>query len=484
MTMGGLTTDDLVLLRERRRRQRAAERPPSSRWEDGRGVYVNRETGRPYQWHHERERAAVFSDVPRHLLFKGGEGGGKSVAGIIKDLERLRRGMHGIMVSPDMPHFKRSLWPEFVRWCPVDAVVPEQRYRLRFGWEPREPFMLSFVSGASLLCGGIEDPASYEGPNVHFAHMDEARRSKSPEALKVLTGRVRLAGPGGEPPQLWLTTTPRKHWLFEYFGPWDKPNAADPFAAFKRDALVVDLLTADNAANLADGYVEQRRAALTEAEARVLLEAAWEDIDDVDRFLPSMALWDACREELPPLDPYQPLVLALDAAVSGDTFGAVAVGRHPARENAVAVRGVWAWEPNGGVLDHIAIERDIRQILRTHNIVQVTYDPYQLHLMAQRLANGSPETADEPSTPSVWAEPFNQAGDRLEADRGLLDLIVGRNLAHDGDERLRAHIANADRKVDGEERKIRIVKRSQGLKIDLAVCASMASARALSLNLW
>jgi len=414
----------------------------------------------------------VFGDTPRYALAKGGEGGGKSVAGIVKTLERVRRGMYGAMVSPDLPHFKRSLWPEFRRWCPWHMVVPEHQYRKNAAWEPREPFSLVFEGGGTLLCGGIEDPSSWEGPNLHFVHFDEARRKKTADALKVLDGRVRLVGPLGELPQLYITTTPRKHWLHEYFGPLD--DVDDPFASFKRDSLVINLLTKDNAAYLAPGFVEQRRQSLTEAEARVLLDAEWEDIDDIERFLPSITWWDACREVLPPLDARTPLVLAADAGVSNDSFGLVGVSRHPQDDTRIAVRTVRVWVPKKGVpLDFDVIEKEITALCERYHVVQLAYDAYQLHQMMTRLQNNG----------VVWTKVFPQGDDRLIADKDLLDVITQKRIAHDGNAELRQHVDNADRKVDAETRKIRIVKRSQSAKVDLAVALSMAAYRCLKLNL-
>lgn len=470
----GLSDQDIVIERERRRRRATAQSsaPAMSRWLDGHGVYVNAETGRLYAPHHADEARFVADDSPRYMLAKGGEGGGKSVAGIIKGLEKLRRGMHGIMVSPDLEHFKKSLWPEWRRWCPWGSVVASQQRRQRAEWEPTRPFMMVFTNGATLLCGGIEDEGSWEGPNAHFFHFDEARRKKTPAALKVLDGRIRLVGPQGERPQGFITTTPRKHWLFEYFGPLlkDKP---DPYESFKRDSLVVDLLTRDNLANLDAGYLAARSQSLTEAEIRVLLEAAWEDIDDVDRYLPSMTLWDACREALPPLGPREPLVLAADGAVSNDSFGLVGVSRHPERHADVAVRYVQAWRPVAGLIDFAPIETEIERLCRSYNVVQVPYDPYQLHqMMTGMLSRGT-----------AWCDPFEQGRERLEGDKQLYDLIIGKRLAHDGHADLRSHIDNADRKVDSETRKVRIVKRAPGLKVDLAVALAMAAKRCLDLNL-
>lgn len=433
--------------------------------------FINRETGREYRPHHEDERLYVYEDSPRYALAKGGEGGGKSVAATIKTLNRLRRGMTGIMVGPDFEHFKKSSWPEFRRWCPVEVVIERQRYRLDHTWEPQKSFALHFYSEdgglSTLYCGGIEDPTGWEGPNVNFAHFDEARRHNDPLALKVLDGRVRIPGPKGEPPQLYMSTTPRKHWLFDYFGP---VHENDPLAQFKANARVITLLTVDNerAGNLSAGFTENRGMSLTESERRVLLEAEWEDTDEATRFLTSMIWWDACCEKLPPLDRSTPLACAADGAVSGDTFGLLAVSLHPADATRIAVRHVRAWEPRGKPLDFDEIEKEIRDFCRAFNVRTLAYDPYQLHQMMTRLRKDS----------VVNTEPFNQGVDRLVADKQLLDLITKKVIAHDGDPKLRQHVDNADKKVD-QDRKMRIVKRTQSLKIDLTVSLSMAVATLL-----
>jgi hypothetical protein len=438
--------------------------------------YTNVDTGKPYKPHHDDEEKFVYSDRPRYVLAKGGEGGGKSVAGIVKDLNRLKRGMTGIMGSSDLQHFKKSLWPEFRRWCPVSALIDAQRYRLNPSWEPQQMFTLTFTSGAQLICGGFDDPSGWEGPNVSFAHWDEARRHKTAAMLKVLDGRCRIPGPAGEPPQIWLTTTPAKHWLFDYFGPLLEE---DPFAAFKADAFVVSLLTRDNeaAGNLSEGFTRQRAQSLTESEARVLLEAEWEDVDDVSRFLQSILWWDVCREELPTLDRNTPIVLAADAGVTSDCFGVVGVSAHPAVPEQLAARLARKWQPQPGKpLNFDEIEEEIKQICLTLNVLKLVYDPYQLHQMMTGL-KGKSKTEDGRDFPGVQTEEFGQGAERAQADKNLLDLIKQRRLAHDGDPDLRKHLDNADKKT-AEDRKLRLVKRSDGLKIDLAVCLSMAAYRA------
>ena len=42
-------------------------------------------------------------------------------------------------------------------------------------WQPYAPFRIVFRNGASLEIGGIDEPGSWEGPNINFALMDEMR---------------------------------------------------------------------------------------------------------------------------------------------------------------------------------------------------------------------------------------------------------------------------------------------------------------------
>ncbi len=197
------------------------------------------------------------------------------------------------------------------------------------------------------------------------------------------------------------------------------------------------------------------------------------EASEVDTFLPDIALWDACVDPmLPPLGPYEPCVLALDAAESNDTFGMVIVSKHPADPSRIAVRLARGYAPTPGVpLDFDAIEDDIRDMVRRCAVQQIAYDPFLLGQTIRRLTTG----ANRITAPCV---PFPQGAQRLEADKGLYDLITQRRMAHSGllvD--LREHLANANRKIDTESRKLRIVKRTYAKKIDLAVALSMAAQR-------
>lgn len=445
------------------------------------GNYRNKERNRKYEAHHKQEWEWVNDREKRYLAALGGEGGGKTVAGIVRDLEKIGKGCSGIMVSPDMPHFKRSLWPEFRRWCPWEGVVDSQRHRESVEWEPTGPFSLVFKTGAVVLCGGIENPFSWEGPNMNWAHLDEPRKIPDAQALKVLDGRIRMLGPHGEIPQLWLTTTPRMNWLYQYFGPI-KPN--DPFLAFKRDSRTIVLLTIDNekAGNLQPGYTSKRAQSLTGKEARVLLEAAWEDLDEEDRFLPSMALWDACFDpDLPPLTKNEPIILALDAGVTMSNWGILGVTRHPKIHDDPAIRLVakWVQPSDGSKIDFVGTPDFpgpllfLRKMIDALDVVQVTYDPTELHQATMEMKKEG----------IAWLKEFPQTSQRLEADRAFYDLILQRRVHHTGDPDLRQHIENANRKLDVEGKRLRIVRRTDSLPIDLAVCASMGIYQCLRLNL-
>jgi hypothetical protein len=475
----------------------------------------------------------VVVDSPSRL-FLAGKGmipTHNSVLGIIKSLERIRRGCNGILISPDLPHLKRSLWLEFRRWIPWSQVVPKHRYMEPEAWQPYAPFRIVFRNGAFIEVGGIDEPGSWEGPNVNFCFMDEMRRKKTADALKVMMGRVRIPGPGGIPPQLFICTTPRKHWLYEYFGgvkvkclgcystepvpiqegyPFQcvrcgSPNldVIDHLYDFKLASRVITLHVRDNEQNLQEGFAKKRALVLTEAEARVLIDAEWEDIDESQSFLPNMLWWDDCIGSIPSLSKKDPIVIAMDAATGSissesDCFGLLAVSRHPdsdKRDPIVATRYVMAWRAErGGKIDYLGTPNNPgpeRALLRLcgwryddkegkyinagdgYNVKCVVYDPKQLHDLGMRFSRKR----------IAWMEQFGQISRRIEADTDLLRVIQQKRLVHDNNSLLREHVSNADRKLDDDGHRLRIVKREHSLPVDLCVCLSMAVSQYLYLRL-
>lgn len=190
-----------------------------------------------------------------------------------------------------------------------------------------------------------------------------------------------------------------------------------------------------------------------------------------------MAWFDACRNPLPlrPGEKTQ-LIIGLDAAVSGDSFAAAVGSRDPDNpKEGVAMRDSRVWyPPKGGKIDYGEVKTWLRRMCKDYNIMCVVYDPYQLHdLATEGMREGL-----------TWFRDFNQGVERLTADGQFYRLIVKRNFRHNGDSELRDHIANANKKQSPhEDTKMRIIKKTELKKIDLAVASSMMSYEVLRLNL-
>jgi hypothetical protein len=161
----------------------------------------------------EGQKADFLKSEARFLGLLGGIGSGKTATGAVKAIMKINAGEPGIIVGPDFPHFAKSTWPEFAKWCPWELCTNRH---LDHPYTQKK--MLEFrVNGKEVhvLYGGIEDPSSWTGPNVNWAWMDEGGRKKSRRAFDILAGRIRV----GKNPQLWVTTSPAgvRHWLFEIF---------------------------------------------------------------------------------------------------------------------------------------------------------------------------------------------------------------------------------------------------------------------------
>lgn len=197
-----------------------------------------------------------------------------------------------------------------------------------------------------------------------------------------------------------------------------------------------------------------------------LSECQHESVAQVGRYLASIGLWDACQAELPPLDAHTPIVLAADAGETSDTFALVGVSRWAGDRFAVRFSRVYV--PDGQTLDFDLIEQDIIGLCKRYAVVEFAYDRFLLGQTVRRLTG-------KLSCPMT---PFSQAGDRLEADKGLRDAVLARTVVHDGTHSdLRQHLDNANAKSSADGRQVRIVKRGSR-KVDAAVTLSMAHARA------
>lgn len=210
-------------------------------------------------------------------------------------------------------------------------------------------------------------------------------------------------------------------------------------------------------------------------------------VSSVQEFIPQ-AWWLACQEsgenatarriagQL--LKKTWPIVLGVDAAVTGDCAAIVGVCRDPNDPSAVSVLFTRIWTPTPGhPLDYGApdgLESELRRMCAQFNVAEIAYDPYQLHkVMTDMHRDGI-----------AWCRPFNQTAERAKADKQLYDLIRNRRIKHPGIPDLNQHIKNAAAKhAPDEDTRLRIIKKSQAGKIDAAVALSMACSECLRLNL-
>lgn len=224
-----------------------------------------------------------------------------------------------------------------------------------------------------------------------------------------------------------------------------------------------------------DYYLEQAQSLRPAAFERLHLNL-W--TSSSESFMP-IEWWDACyTPQLPTLPQNTPLVLAADAGVSHDSTALVGAQRHPTQRDIVLLDKAHVRQffppPNGTINYSNTIEPAIRYLTQHNNVVQVGYDPYQLHKLATDLRTEG----------IAWFRPFQQGIERLTADRQFFDMVRDRKIMHNGIGEIRDSIlqANAKYSVDDDTR-FRIIKKTKDSIIDPLVCASMAVKENLRLNL-
>lgn len=240
-----------------------------------------------------------------------------------------------------------------------------------------------------------------------------------------------------------------------------------------------------------DEYYESERARLTEEQFQRLHLNAW--VSSENAFI-SIDWWDKrCFDaEIPPMNQFTPLIISLDAGIHDDTFAITAVSRHPryasiiqsdgnqSAENVLIRRYAMCWKPteDGSVRfwspdpNDVTPESELKRLIANYNVYQICYDPHQLEHFADRMEH---ETG-------AWFVPFGQQSEREVGDKLLYDMIRDGAIKHGGfKDDLRDHLKNANAKIIGDDRKLRIVKRDDKRKIDLAVSLAMAVKRAVEL---
>jgi len=219
-------------------------------------------------------------------------------------------------------------------------------------------------------------------------------------------------------------------------------------------------------------YFSQQMSELSEDEFRRVHKNEW--VGSTTKFVQDL-WWDSCRVDSTKIEDQETVVVAVDAAYAenGDCFSVVVVGKHPTDQDKYAVKEARFWRAgNNGKLEfkNVNDESDpkypygyVIDLAKRYRVLEVAYDPYQLHSMA---------TEQNKKRYAFWRE-FTQGKPRSVSDNELYDSIRDGTLVHPGIAQLSEHVKNA-----GRDSKGRLVKLDKKRKIDGAVATSMANNRA------
>jgi hypothetical protein len=162
----------------------------------------------------------------------------------------------------------------------------------------------------------------------------------------------------------------------------------------------------------------------------------------------------------------RPIVLAADAATKSDCTALVGTTFNAVTQK-VEVVYCQVWRPLEGPIKLTeTVGPEIVRLHREHKVLAVVFDPFQMAAIGEMCARAGVRMVE-----------FPQTARRIEADTHLRQLIIGGNLAHYGDETLKAHVTNAAARES--ERGLRLVKELSSAKIDAAVALSMSALAAV-----
>ena len=161
------------------------------------------------------------------------------------------------------------------------------------------------------------------------------------------------------------------------------------------------------------------------------------------------------------------MTIALDAAISRDTFGVVMVRDDQAATDAASsiahVRAKrFTPDTEGGYIDPDEIVTYVLGLAAQFHITKLVYDPAYMQMVAGRLAERG-----------VPIEPFPQSAQRMErATEVFQRIFIDERILHGNDSFLLEHIAAIA--VKPTERGVRMSKLKALMPTDLAVALAMA----------
>lgn len=185
-----------------------------------------------------------------------------------------------------------------------------------------------------------------------------------------------------------------------------------------------------------------------------------------------VGVWESAGDKTQTIPDGSEVVLAFDGSFNNDSTGIVicTVGENPF----IQVGGVWEKPASGGaewVVPINEVEQRIRDLCAKYKVREISCDPARWARSLQILeAERLPIVA------------FPQSPQRMiPSTSRLYSAIMDNEVTHDGDPVLERHVSNAIIKYSSGGPQIYKESKHSLRKIDLAVCAVMAFARAQSL---
>jgi phage terminase large subunit-like protein len=181
--------------------------------------------------------------------------------------------------------------------------------------------------------------------------------------------------------------------------------------------------------------------------------------------------WGACEAPVGLSDGAE-VVLGFDGSFNGDCTALVAVGVHDVPH----IEVVELWEPApdariGAQVPVLDVEDAVRAACARWQVREIALDPFRWARSFQVLeGEGLPVVA------------FPQSPARMTpATTRFYEAVTNGSLTHSGDDRLARHVGNCVVRVDSRGTRLAKEHRNSTRRIDLAVAAVMAHARATEL---
>lgn len=162
-----------------------------------------------------------------------GTGSGKTKCGLAEDIRWALEypGSVGYIFEPSYPMMKRILFPTLESTDFLGCKYPftQNPYVADFIRNPTE-MRLEWINGSQWWFVSLEDAERAEGPNLDYAHIDEARLVRHFDtAWLTVIRRLRKSGRCRVPiePAVWVTTTPDSPGT-QLFNAIENPETASP----------------------------------------------------------------------------------------------------------------------------------------------------------------------------------------------------------------------------------------------------------------